>query len=970
MSMEPQEETSTDSETVETVPPPPEPEHPYRFKDDDQIVNRYQVISSLGFGGFSEVYHCHDVRLDRDVAVKVLTEKELGLEEARAAARLKHPHIVQVYEMLTSGDGTPIIVFDYVEGETLEKRLEKAQYGQLPLNGKTLDIISQVSEALDYAHREGVVHRDVKPSNILLSLKDQAYLTDFGLAEVKRRTEGKEETGAEGQAERKSMLSVEIQKRLSGTIPYMAPEQLEGGKAGDKRSDLYSLGIVVYEMLTGQHPYRGRGASLIYKIATSEPIPPTQFNSELPRGVESVLLRALEKDPKKRYASCQVFAEELKKAAEAYVAANDQYEQAQEDFVAERWRQALDVFERLERQAPGFRDTPHYLEQARHQVRLLELCEQAQRALKQGKHQEALDGLHLLKQLAPEYDVGDLAADLYQKAVQLSGSGEYEACLATIDAIHLWDRDYPDPEEIEAFAQEQVERKGWLQELYAKGVELSRQEKWEDAIAAFQQLKQEAPDHEDVENQLAIARHMARMSSFLREAGIQLQEKAFAACIDELDKLQRVDASYEQDDVSQMRQSALDGLHHRVSLSIQEKRFEEGLVALAELRERSTDYQDLDEWEKRAREGIRVRDLKSELDRMYQQALDALDQRDYADALKNWQEIQQRGVDLDYPDPRDVENRAKDGLCMSLYNQALGALAQKDPHQALELWRQVREVDAGYPDTQQVEERAQAQITSKEKVRWWGIRVGGGAIGLLLLVILIVAISRSCESPAALPKDTPTLTPSPTATLALTPSPTSITQTPSPTPSITPTATGSPTVTPTRTPSPTPETPTPTYTPTPEITPRAVETDPQGSSIYAAPNSSSRVLGGIRAGEEVEVLGRSAYGDWFYVRDDQGVEGFTYALRFEWPGDYDSLPIVASPFTPVPVTITPGEGTTTLTMDLWDIPSGRCSGISSSRGMAETESIPTTGTMSASPAQPAKAIPSRSEAWVEGQSSA
>lgn len=105
-----------------------------------------------------------------------------------------------------------------------------------------------------------------------------------------------------------------------------------------------------------------------------------------------------------------------------------------------------------------------------------------------------------------------------------------------------------------------------------------------------------------------------------------------------------------------------------------------------------------------------------------------------------------------------------------------------------------------------------------------------------------------------------------------------------------------------------------------------METDPQGSSIYAAPNSSSRVLGGIRAGEEVEVLGRSAYGDWFYVRDDQGVEGFTYALRFEWPGDYDSLPIVASPFTPVPVTITPGEGTTTLTMDLWDIPSGRCSG--------------------------------------------
>jgi hypothetical protein len=245
------------------------------------------------------------------------------------------------------------------------------------------------------------------------------------------------------------------------------------------------------------------------------------------------------------------------------------------------------------------------------------------------------------------------------------------------------------------------------------------------------------------------------------------------------------------------------------------------------------------------------------------------------------------------------------------------------------LWQQVHEVDPDYPDNQQVEERAQAMIERREKMRWWGIRIGGGAIVLLMVGILVAMIARGCVSPVVLPTDTPTFTPSVTATPTLTPSPTKdiITRTSSPTPTTTPTVTDSPTVTPTRTPSPTAATPTPTHTPTPETTPKAVETNPQGSSIYAAPNSGSRVLGGIREEEEVQVLGRSAYGEWFYVRNDHGVEGFTYAPRFEWPGDYESLPVVAAPFTPVPITRTPQTGSqyTPLAMDLWDIPGGWCS---------------------------------------------
>jgi serine/threonine protein kinase len=108
-----------------------EPEHPYSFKNGSHIADRYEVIEPLGFGGFADVYHCHDLRLGRDVAVKVLTKKGVGLEEARAAASLDHPHTVQVYDVSELGDGTPIMVFRYVEGETLEKRLNQAQYRRL-----------------------------------------------------------------------------------------------------------------------------------------------------------------------------------------------------------------------------------------------------------------------------------------------------------------------------------------------------------------------------------------------------------------------------------------------------------------------------------------------------------------------------------------------------------------------------------------------------------------------------------------------------------------------------------------------------------------------------------------------------------------------------------------------------------------------------------------------------------------------
>ena len=141
----------SDSVQEHTAPsPPPEPEGGYRFKAGDLIAARYKVIAPMGFGGFSQVYHCQDTTKGRHVAVKVLTEKkDVGLKEARAAGQLDHPHIVRVYDVPTLGDGTHIIVFGYIAGQTLEMRLDDAQYRRLALDANTLRIIHQVAEALD-----------------------------------------------------------------------------------------------------------------------------------------------------------------------------------------------------------------------------------------------------------------------------------------------------------------------------------------------------------------------------------------------------------------------------------------------------------------------------------------------------------------------------------------------------------------------------------------------------------------------------------------------------------------------------------------------------------------------------------------------------------------------------------------------------------------------------------------------------
>lgn len=441
-------------------------------------------------------------------------------------------------------DGRSIIDFLYVEGQTLDDRLKIALQGRLPLDRDTLRIIRQIAGALDYAHQKGVIHRDVKPSNIILGSDGNAYLTDFGLAEVKPTIEAA-----------KSMLSIEAPSGLSGTIPYMAPEQLTEGKPGDEHSDLYSLGVTVFRMLTGRFPYEGQGTVLIAQIIAKDPLSPAEVNPEIPSSIKKVLLQALDKAPGNRYASCSEFAGGLDEAAQTYLAFTDRYEDALKSFEAGRWRQAKNAFERLKESAPpGFKEIDTYLEQTRTRVESLEHFEHAQELVEQGAYQDALEVLEIIQRQDPGYDVADLydrASEgqarvekqeldkLYQHAVQQFQDEQFEACLNTWAAIRARDSQYPDLEEIEPRAREQAERQRELGALYDRGVDQMNDEEWDQATVTFRELQQSAPQYKakEVGRHLAVATSMASLLSLLQEARDLLEERDFASCVDRLDEL-------------------------------------------------------------------------------------------------------------------------------------------------------------------------------------------------------------------------------------------------------------------------------------------------------------------------------------------------------------------------------------------------------------------------------------------------
>ncbi len=280
----------------------------------------YEIVSLLGKGGMGEVYKARDTRLEREVAIKVLRAewsgdprfKERLEREAKKISQLQHHNVCTLYDVGSEG-GVDYLVMEYLHGETVESRLKR---GPLPIP-EVLKIGSQIAEAIEAAHRRGVVHRDLKPGNVILTATG-AKVLDFGLARDATPPGQAVDTQAATFA-----AAITEEGSFVGTMPYMAPEQLEG-RAADARADIWALGCVLYEMATGERPFRGATrASLTTAIMSAEPEPVSRKRSIAPERLDWVVKRCLAKDPERRWHSARDVAIELDAIAGQAAVATD-----------------------------------------------------------------------------------------------------------------------------------------------------------------------------------------------------------------------------------------------------------------------------------------------------------------------------------------------------------------------------------------------------------------------------------------------------------------------------------------------------------------------------------------------------------------------------------------------------------------------------------------------------------------------
>src|SRR5271170_1735832 len=265
-------------------------------------AGRYEILGELGRGAMGVVYRATDPVIGRPVAVKTirLSEEGTGLTrpellsrfqtEARAAGLLTHPNIVVVYDA-GEEDGIYYITMELVEGKSVQALLDEGQVFPLP---RVLRILEQTCSALQFAHERNVVHRDIKPANLMLTADDTVKVTDFGTAKILQ------------------FGTVAQTAHVMGTPSYMSPEQVKG-RAVDGRSDIFSLGVMLYEMVTGEKPFPGQNiTTVIYKIVNEDPIPPRQLDPSIHPGISAVVMRALSKEPETRYQSCREMLEDLR----------------------------------------------------------------------------------------------------------------------------------------------------------------------------------------------------------------------------------------------------------------------------------------------------------------------------------------------------------------------------------------------------------------------------------------------------------------------------------------------------------------------------------------------------------------------------------------------------------------------------------------------------------------------------------
>jgi len=750
------------------------------------VVGSYRLVELRATGSMAEVYKAQRLSDGREVAVKVLS----GLlsrdemfqarfrRESGVVSKLRHPNVLSAIDY-GEQEGLAYIVTELVSGGTLQDRLGQP----LPVDW-TIEIVSQIGDALAYAHSQGIVHRDVKPSNVLLREDGTPVLSDFGLTRIL-------ESDAHLTASGVSL----------GTPAYMSPEQSRDA-AVDARSDIYSLGVLLYEMLTGQLPYPPGALGIIQRLDTPPPLP-RSLRPDLPAALESVVLKALATKPENRYQCMEDFVDDLRQVT---------------------LRPEIPAMERLVGTRLG-------------KYNVIAMTGRGGMADVYKAHQESLDRFVAIKVLPA------LLARSTDLRRRFRREARAIAALRHPNIVTVYD--FGEQGDIVYLVMDYVDG-GTLKERMRQPMSLGRAVDIVSQIGgALAYAHQRGIVHRDVKPTNVLMTKVGR--PLLADFGLA--------------RLMETSAELTQPGRG-MGTPAYMAPEQALGMDVSARAdiFSLG-VMLFEMLTGQLPYHSA-----KGRDVIRkhisapppsVRSLRRDL-------------------------------------PREVDRVLRKAMA-------------KEP------------VDR-YQTVDEFLQNLQAAVRARRPIRRWVAAVivlltlvgGGGGMAYTQRWprsfwdrLLPVATLTPTEEPSPTPTDTttptltPTLTCTPTPTDSPTPTPTS---TPTATPTPTPTATDTPTSTPTVTPMPTfTPTYTPTFTPTPSV---AICT--QAAAIFAQPNAESAVLGYVKVGEAVTVIGRAASGSWFYVGNDAGKEGFVWSLYFDWPGYPTTLP-TRLPTVTLTVTPTPSN---------------------------------------------------------------
>ncbi len=417
------------------------------------LGGRYKIEAILGRGGMSAVYRAHDPNLNRRVAIKIihqnLTDSPEFIkrfeQEASLIAQLRHPNIIQVHDFNHEGS-TYYMVMEYIPGETLSHRLEALKNAglRLPL-ADTVRIMTKICSAVDYAHQRRMIHRDLKPANVLLDLLGEPTLTDFGIAKMI------------GEQQPQMVSAIPL-----GTAAYMAPEQVRGEEA-DHRSDIYSLGIILYEMLSGDPPFHDESTYQVMIKQVSEPAPNIQaVEMNTPHSLVAIVERALAKEPDARFQTAGEMANALNTVGLQLQGPSDTlasrhldrlgilWQQARDAHDERAWQECIAKLDELRRTDPDYQ---HHKVSSLRRDTLGQLSKQAERDFSSGQFVDSLAAIAAIRQYDPDYPVNELEfkvrmgmqqADLrqqldhaYQEAVGLLEVRDYEGALDKWHSIQL-----------------------------------------------------------------------------------------------------------------------------------------------------------------------------------------------------------------------------------------------------------------------------------------------------------------------------------------------------------------------------------------------------------------------------------------------------------------------------------------------------------------------------------------------------